>query len=153
MAIAPPFGLTRLSSNDTSSPRRQASTCEANASLISITSMLAIVRPARSNAFFAAGDAGRQDAADRLLPGLVAGLARGDDHRHRAVVDARGVAGGGDAIGKQRPQLGEGFHIGLRPRVLVLADRDRAGASTRHLDRDDLAGEEAVRLGGGVFCL
>ena len=41
----------------------------------------------------------------------------------------------------------------LRPRVLVLRDRHRTGAAARHLDRDDLAGEEPVGLGGGVFAL
>src|SRR3989442_1266361 len=55
IAIAPPLGLTRLSSNGSSSPRRQARTCVAKASLISMTSMSFSVRPARSSAFFAAG--------------------------------------------------------------------------------------------------
>ena len=53
--MAPPLGLTRLSSKATPKPLRQASTCAAKASLISITSMSFSSRPARSSAFLAAG--------------------------------------------------------------------------------------------------
>ena len=37
--------------------------------------------------------------------------------------------------------------------MLVFGDADRAGATARHLDRDDLAGEEPISFPGGVFRL
>ena len=55
MAIAPPFGFTRLSSGSTSSSFRQPSTCVAKASLISMTSMSASVSPALASALRDAG--------------------------------------------------------------------------------------------------
>src|SRR6266550_1769595 len=125
IAIAPPFGLTRLSPKSTSRPRRQAKTCAANASLISITSMSLSVRPARSSAFFAAGTGpkpmmrGSTPATPVERIRAIGRLPAGDDHRHRAVIDARGVAGGGDAVLEQGPQLGQCRHVGLRPRVFV----------------------------------
>jgi len=118
IAIAPPFGLTRLSPKSTSRPRRQAKTCAANASLISMTSTSFSVTPARSSAFFAAGPDRSHDGAARprrprstgwraigWAPAASPALRAGDDHRDRAVIDARGVAGGGDAILEQRTQL------------------------------------------------
>ena len=111
-------------------------------------SMSLIVSPARSSAFFAAGTGPKPmmrgstpaTALDRMRAigcsaGGIARLAAGDDHRDRAVVDARGVAGGRHAVLEQRAQLGERRHIGAGARVLVLRHRDRPGAAARHLDR------------------
>ena len=85
--------------------------------------------------------------------GRVAGLAAGDDHRDRAVIDARRVAGRSDAVLEQRTQFGQRGHVGLGPGMLVFRDADRPGTAARHLDRDDLVGVEAIGLGGGVYAL
>src|SRR5262249_59396195 len=62
-----------------------------------------------------------------------------------AVVDSRGVAGGDRAaVAHDRLELAEPFERRLRPRVLVLLDRDGA-ALARHLDWNDLFGEIARR--------
>src|SRR5260221_4959031 len=55
------------------------------------------------------GDRGRNDARHWLGAGLLADGFRADVQRGGAVIDARGVAGGDDAAGKERLQLGETF--------------------------------------------
>src|SRR5690606_32743208 len=65
----------------------------------------------------------------------------------RAVVDARGVAGGDRTLGEQRAQPRQ--RLDRRARTWMLVDLEGAGfALTRagHGDRDDLAGEEARGL-------
>jgi len=83
----------------------------------------------------------------------LAGLAAGDDHRHRAVIDPRGVAGGRHSAFLQRPQAGECSEVGLGARMLVFRDRYRPASPARHLDRENLASKEAIGLGRGVIPL
>ena len=72
-------------------------------------------------------------------------LRRRQDHGRRPVVDSRGVAGGDRAaVANDGFELAESFERGVRPRVLVLLDRD-GPALARDLDRDDLFGEIARR--------
>ncbi len=166
IAIAPPFWLTRLSSNGQFEPAQTGENLGGKGLVdldhVDVGEGQAGARQRLFRRLDRAdphdprrhpGDAAGDDAGERLGPGGVAGLAAGDDHRHRAVIDARGVAGGGDAALLQRPQPGERGQIGLRARMLVLADLDRPGAAARHLDRDDFALEEPVGLAGGVFAL
>src|SRR6516162_182707 len=100
-----------------------------------------------------ARDAAADYPGERLSTRPVAGLAAGDDHRHGAVVDAGSVAGGRHPTLLQRPEARERRQIGLRPRMLVLGDLDRPRSAAWHLDRKDLALEEAVGLGRSIFAL
>ena len=106
-AIAPPCGLTCSASSARPSWRRQASPCEANASLISIRSKSTDLESQPLHQL-----AGRRHRADAHHPRLHASrrhaehapargepvpldsFLRGQDHRRRAVIDAGGVARG-----------------------------------------------------------
>ena len=103
-ATAPPLTLTRSASTPRS--RDDCTATDANASLISITSMSAAVRPgalerdlrglgrhARERVVAVGRAAGREDARERLEPALAGELGVGDDEHRGAVVDARRVAG------------------------------------------------------------
>src|SRR5207237_609626 len=87
-----------------------------------------------------AGRRAGHHAAERAEPEGLGLLARRDDERGRAIVDARGVAGGhGAAVLEGGLQLSELLEGGARARMLVLADE--LGAVVHGLD---LAGDEAI---------
>ena len=158
-AIAPPFGLTCSASSGSPSWRRQASACEANASLSSITSKSPIFRPSRchqlagrrhrADAHDARRHAGRRHAEHARAgrePVRLHGCLRGEDQGGGAVVDAGRVAGRHRAgLAERRLELGERLERRVGARMLVLVDDDRAGLAARHLDRHDLLGEIARR--------
>ena len=135
-AIAPPFGLSRLSS------RRELESLTAGEHLrcerlvdlddvhvleVEAGALQRLLRsrhrPEAHDARSDACDAGRDDARPRLSTGLVARIAARDEQRCCAVVDARGIAGCRHAVLEQRAQLGEAFHGRLEARMLVHVDR------------------------------
>ena len=156
-AIAPPFGLTCSASSASPSWRMQASACEAKASFSSITSKSPICRPEplhqlarrghRADAHDARRHAGRRHADDaraRRQPVRFHGGLRRDDHRGRAVVHARRIAGRhGAGIAERRLELGEALERRLGARMLVRVDLHRHLAGDLH--RHDLLGEVAGR--------
>ena len=146
IAIAPPLTLTFSRSRPSSFSH--ARYCGANASLISIRSRSASVRPRaferlanrrrRAHAHQRRLDADRgprHDAAERLRAFRLHRILAGDDQRGRAVDDAAGVAGGDDAVLlEHRRQLRENLHRRLGPHVIVLLD-ERDALLRLDLDR------------------
>ena len=162
--MAPPYGLTRASSSAMPKCSRKASTCTANASLTSNAPMSSMVRPACLRAFSVAGigpapitsgstpdvGVGHQPHLDRQAQ-LLRGLLVGEQRRGRAVVDARGVAGGHLAVrAERRLQRRQRLHRGAGTHRLVGRGQAPAELGRPGGDGDqvglDLAG--VVRRGG-----
>ena len=94
------------------------------------------------------------DAGERLRPGGVARLAAGDDHRHRAVIDARRIAGGGHAalLNSGRNLASAAISVcgrGCSSSATLTGPARPPGTSTAMISPS----KNAVRLGGGVFAL
>ena len=90
-----------------------------------------------------AGRRPRHDARQRLYAAFLGLLARHQDERRGAIIDAGSVARRYRAVSRKgRTQLGEGFRGGAVARILVGIDRDVALAA-RDDHRDDLVGEPA----------
>src|SRR5579871_657966 len=158
-AIAPPFMLTRLSSNGRPRPFRQAKTWAAKASLISITSMSERLSPARASAFF--------DASTGPMP-MIRG---GTPATPLATIRAKGLAPTASpalrlaTIIATAPSLmpealpavvtppscnGRNFASASR---LVCGRGCSSSATRTGPARPDLAVEKARRFAGGVFLL
>ena len=132
-AIAPPLGLTRASSSARPSSRSTARPCAAKASLSSITSICASVRPVSASTLRVAG-AGPMPMMRGATPAVAMPTTRargvrpwrggggfvGQQQRAGAVVHAGGVAGGHGAVGPHHAlELGQRFEAwsraGARP--------------------------------------
>src|SRR5674476_465378 len=150
-AIAPPWTLSLSVSMPRSST--EASTCAANASLISIRSMSLMDMPARARA--------RRDDSTGPIPMIsgeravtpvettrergqaqVTGLGVAHDHeRCRTVVERAAVAGGdGTGLAEHRFERGQGIERDAGARAVIGGDN----GAVRRRDRGDLAGEEAI---------
>ena len=160
-AIAPPLTLTM--SWLTPRSRMDWMATAAKASLISIRSRSARVRPALSSACRIAlagcecselsgpGDvAVRPDLGEPGQPELLGLGPAHHHHRAGAVGDRRRAAGRDGAVRRERrPQLGQGLGRGVRPDPLILADHDGVALALRDRHRGDLFGEEPVLLRRG----
>src|SRR5206468_11525745 len=92
----------------------------------------------------ASAHADRAYALTRLLTGLRGGIRRRDDHRRRAVVDARRVPGRDRAVLLEpRDELRESLDRRVGADVLVLV-HDHVALLLLDVDRHDLLGEPAV---------
>ena len=100
-----------------------------------------------------AGRGARDHPYHRLHAGLLAHAEGAHHQRRRAVVYARSIAGGDHPALIQRLHRGERGQVALRTRVLVLAHHHGITLLLRDAVRRDLAVEELVALGCGVFRL
>src|SRR5439155_24365036 len=114
-----------------------------------------IRRPDAHDARLDAGARRREDAGNGFFTPLASPRTGPNDQRCRTVVDSRGVARGHHAAFGQRLELGELVQRRVAPRVLVQADFFSRGILFPGGQGDgvDLALEEALRLGRGVFLL
>ncbi|MCY1398192.1 hypothetical protein D9M71_132180 [compost metagenome] len=91
-----------------------------------------------------AGDGARHDPRSRPAVVTLAHGQRTDHQCRRAIVDARGVAGGGHALGKQRLESAQCFNRAVRARVLVaIDDTGWPLASLGHFDGQYLVAVQA----------
>jgi hemerythrin-like domain-containing protein len=145
-AMAPPLGLTRGSSSARPRSRSTARPCAAKASLSSMTSICASVRPVSSSTLRVAG-AGPMPMTRGATPAVAMPTTRargvrpwraarglaGQQQRAGAVVHAAGIAGGHRAVGPHHAlELGQRLQAGLA-RVLVAADLHRVALLLRML--------------------
>src|SRR5437763_1409724 len=161
-AMAPPCTLTRFLGMWSS--RSTPSDWAANASFSSQRSISSRRSFTRSSAFSEAGhgpmpriDARSRVGADggqRRQPELLRLAVRHDDHRGAAVVDARGVAGGGRAVLLEGGlESREPLRGGVAARVLVGIEAKRLALLGGDLDRYDLRLELPALLRGGRLLL
>ncbi len=143
--MAPPLGLTLSMSGLYS--RSQASTTEANASLISMTSMSSSVSFALARTScggrdgrgqhdlgVVGGDGEGVEAGPRAEPERRRPLLAHDQHGRRAVGDLRrGARGHGARLGERRPERGQLLQRGVTPDALVAREQAVHVARARHV--------------------